>query len=199
MELLTERIHVVERKHREGQRIRLLRYGLFCDRTTHGASLYYIKALSQLWEGSTLVRENLETSGGIGPNRPQAMAILARLCEARAPVLPEHVNEIVRDITGDPAARGRPSAPGIPEAASRLTRHRAGPSRPAGPAPRGLPAHRSQRPRQARREAPPHPHDLRRCRQGRVVYLDPRYLPGSRRRDDLAAGPPEDPDEGDSR
>ncbi|MHB0885752.1 MAG: hypothetical protein ACYC6V_06870 [Bacillota bacterium] len=148
MELLTERVHIVERKHREGRRMRVLRYGLFCDRTSHGASSYYVKALSQVWDGQTLVREELETSGGLGDDRPQAMEIMAQLCETRSPVLPQHVVDIVRDITGDPEHR---------------------PFR-RGPA-----------------QAAPRP------RRGRVVYLDPRYLPEAQlaetQADETADGP----------
>lgn len=125
--------------------MRVLRYGLFCDRTSHGASTYYVKALSQVWEGQNLVREDLETSGGLGQDRPQAMEILAELCEARSPVLPRHVVDIVRDITGDPERRllGRRAAAGDP-------RHR----------------------------------------RGRVIYLDPRYLPDTQRPE--PAGDPAD-------
>jgi hypothetical protein len=99
LELLTERIFVVEKKHHEGQRLRVLRYGLFCDRTVHGGSFFYIKAHSQLWEGSVLVREAFETAGGLGRNRPQAMQVFARICEVRRPVLPEHLPEVIRDIS----------------------------------------------------------------------------------------------------
>ncbi len=124
--------------------MRVLRYGLFCDRTSHGASAYYVKALSQVWEGPNLVREELETSGGLGHDRPQAMEIMAQLCEARSPVLPQHVMDIVRDITGDPEHR-------LP---------RRGPAQVAA-----------------------------RERRGRVVYLDPRYLPEAERVETRADGP----------
>ncbi|MHB8926187.1 MAG: hypothetical protein ACYC9Q_00805 [Bacillota bacterium] len=166
LELTTETVHSVERKHREGQRMRVLCYGLFCDRTTHGALSYYIKALSRVWDGAILVREDLETSGGLGQDRPQAMEVMARLCETHAPVLPQHLGDIVRDITADPERHPRPR----PGGAGR---------RPRSAPPLQAVSHGRRRGTPRRRRPPPCRPAAARRREGRVVYLDPRHGPGS--------------------
>lgn len=164
MELVTEKVFIVEKKQREGARVRVLRYGLFCDRTAHGGSFFYIKAHSQLWEGAILVRESFEATGGLGRSRPQAMQVFARLCEARRPILPEHLPEVVRDITYSAAARGRATvgARRPRRAAARPRRARPGRKGTPGAARVAGPDHHRQ-PGRGRR--------LRSSADGRVLYL----------------------------
>ena len=123
-DLNTEKVHLVERKTRDGKRRKTFRYALCCEQSPYGTNLYYIKAHVQQWDGAALINEAIEVAGGLGGDRQLALAIFAKICEASHPLSPEHLPEVVRDeafLHGhrSPAGRGNLAARERPATADR--------------------------------------------------------------------------------
>lgn len=94
-------------------------YELLCWRTAYGETTFVIGLQSQRWQDGSLVDGGLEAVGGLGSDPAVAFGVFQKLSQSDAPVHPEHLGEVVRDLMISVAAvRGRRARPRIATAAT---------------------------------------------------------------------------------
>lgn len=108
MAIISESLWQVERREEISGGLRRLVYELFCWRTAYGESTFVIGLQSQRWQNGSLVEGELGAVGGLGSDPAVAFGVFQKLSQSDAPVYPEHLGEVVRDLMISVAAvRGR--------------------------------------------------------------------------------------------
>jgi len=108
LSIVSESLWQVERREEVSGGLLRLTYELFCWRTAYGESTFVIGLQHQRWQDGSLVDGGLEAVGGLGSDPAVAFGVFQRLSQGEAPVHPEHLGEVVRDLmVSISAVRGR--------------------------------------------------------------------------------------------
>lgn len=90
-----------KRYYANGGKNVILRYGLCRDQTRCGNQFLYLKIHQEIWQGPSLLNEDLQVVGGFGSNHEQAERLYQMICASESPVSPQHLADIVHDFLLD--------------------------------------------------------------------------------------------------